>query len=155
MIDYCTCPASRISVITMTRTSSMINIFFYKNEGECANRVNQRLTVMLHVPRSGFPYYNLTPSWRGPLSVTRERTEQLCGLEPWAPPPVPRTLKCPIYVICACLCKVVSNTYCVVFLFCLFSYLTLSVFLDCTFLIAPSVFSNVYLKSQIYSQQML
>ena len=29
--------------------------------------------------------------------------------------------KCPIYVICACLCIVVSNTYCFMFLFCLYS----------------------------------
>jgi len=46
-----------------------------------------------------------------------------------------------------CLRTVVSNTYCVVFLFCLFHpvYPTLPVSLDCPFLIAPSVFSNVYL----------
>ena len=55
-----------------------------------------------------------------------------------------------IYVICVCLCIVVSNTYCVVFfnlfvfVLCLV-YPMLPVSLDCIFLIAPSVFSNVYL----------
>jgi len=38
---------------------------------------------------------------------------------------------------------VVSNTYCVVFV--LFVLVLLPVSLDCPFLIAPSVFSNVYL----------
>ena len=47
---------------------------------------------------------------------------------------------CLLYVICVCLRIVVSNTYCVVFLFCM-----LPVSLDCPFLIARSVFSNVYL----------
>jgi hypothetical protein len=82
---------------------------------------------------------------------------------------------CLIYVICVCLCTVVSNTYvypmlpvfldcpflvapsvfnvsvfCVVF-FALFSFVLclvspmFPVSLDCSFLIAPSVFSNVYL----------
>jgi hypothetical protein len=41
----------------------------------------------------------------------------------------------------------VSNTYCVVFLFC-FYRLVLPVFLDCPLLIALSVFSNVYLLRQ-------
>jgi len=51
-----------------------------------------------------------------------------------------------IYVICVCLCIVVSNTYCVVFLFLLrVVYLILPVSLDCPLLIALSVFSNVYL----------
>jgi len=51
-----------------------------------------------------------------------------------------------IYVICVCLCIVMSSTYCVVFLFCFSS--------SCQFLwivpllIAPSVFSNVYLRKQ-------
>ena len=53
------------------------------------------------------------------------------------------------YVICVCLRIVVSNTYCVVFLFCLSSscvpYPMLPVSIYCPFLIAPSVFSNVYL----------
>jgi hypothetical protein len=40
---------------------------------------------------------------------------------------------------------VVSNTYCVVFLFC-FSSSMLPVSLDCPFVIAPSIFSNVYLQ---------
>jgi len=40
-----------------------------------------------------------------------------------------------------CLRIAVSNTYCVVFLFCVL----LPVSLDCPFLIARSVFSNVYL----------
>jgi len=43
---------------------------------------------------------------------------------------------------------VVSNTYCVVFL--RLVYLMLSVSLDCPSWIAPSVFSNVYLKRLIY-----
>jgi hypothetical protein len=41
---------------------------------------------------------------------------------------------------------VVSNTYCVVFLFC-FSSSLISVSLDCPFLIAPSVCSNVYFNA--------
>jgi hypothetical protein len=49
------------------------------------------------------------------------------------------------YVICVCLRIVVSNTYCVVFLFCLSSscvpYPMLPVSIYCPFLIAPSVFS--------------
>jgi hypothetical protein len=55
-----------------------------------------------------------------------------------------------IYVICVCLHIVVSNTYCVVFLFCLPSscvpYMS-PVSLDCHFLIASSLFSNVYRKN--------
>ena len=46
--------------------------------------------------------------------------------------------------LCVCLRIVVSNTYFVVFLFCL-SLSMLPVFLDYPILIAPSVFSNVYL----------
>jgi hypothetical protein len=52
-----------------------------------------------------------------------------------SPPPG----SCLIFVISVCLCIVVSNTCCVV-------YLMLPVSLDCQFLIAPSVFSNVYLN---------
>jgi hypothetical protein len=53
---------------------------------------------------------------------------------------------CLIYIICVCLHIVVSNTYCVVFFFILsISLFLLPVSLDCPFLIAPSVFSNVYL----------
>ena len=58
---------------------------------------------------------------------------------------------CLIYVIFVCLRIVVSNTYCVVLLFCLsFSYgpyiyeRMLPVSLDCPFLNGHSVFSNVY-----------
>jgi hypothetical protein len=48
--------------------------------------------------------------------------------------------------ICVCLRIVVSNTYCVFVLFCFSSSCVpmLPVSLDCPFLIAPSVFSNVY-----------
>ena len=49
-----------------------------------------------------------------------------------------------IYIICVCLHSVVSNTCCVVFLFC-FTSSVLPVSLDCPILIAPVVFSNVYL----------
>jgi hypothetical protein len=53
-------------------------------------------------------------------------------------------------VICVCLCIVVSNTYCVVFLFCLSWLCVLCTqccqFL-CPFLIAPSVFSTVYFRT--------
>ena len=52
---------------------------------------------------------------------------------------------CLIYVICACLCIVASNTYCAVFLLCL-SCLVICVAsfsLDCQSLLAPSVFSSV------------
>ena len=42
----------------------------------------------------------------------------------------------------------VSNTYCVVFLFC-FSSSMLLLSLVCPFLIAPSVFSNVYFGSRL------
>jgi hypothetical protein len=48
------------------------------------------------------------------------------------------------YLRCLCLCIVVTNTYCVVFLFC-FSSSMLPFSLDCPFLIAPSIFSNVYI----------
>ena len=53
---------------------------------------------------------------------------------------------CLIYVICVCYRIVMSNTYCVVFLFCCLRlvYPMLSVSLDFPFLIAPSVFSNLY-----------
>jgi len=47
-----------------------------------------------------------------------------------------------IYVICVCLRTMISNTCCVVFV--LFSSSMLPVFLDCLFLISPSVFYNVY-----------
>ena len=53
---------------------------------------------------------------------------------------------CRIYVICVRLRIVVSSTYCVVFLcfVCLRPvYSMLPVSLDCPFLIAPSVFSNI------------
>ena len=57
---------------------------------------------------------------------------------------------CLIYVICFCLCIVVSNTYCVVFffVFLLLVYPMLPVLLDCPFFIALSVFSCVYLGIQ-------
>jgi hypothetical protein len=54
---------------------------------------------------------------------------------------------CRIYVICVCLRIVVSNTYCVMYLcfVCLRPvYPMLPVSLDSPFLIAPSVFSNIY-----------
>jgi hypothetical protein len=47
---------------------------------------------------------------------------------------------CLIYVICDYLRILVSNTYCVVFLFCF----TSSCVPYCPFVIAPSVFSNAY-----------
>jgi len=49
------------------------------------------------------------------------------------------------YLCCVCLHIVVSNTYCVMFLLCLV-YPMLLVSLDCHFLIAPAVFSNIYLN---------
>ena len=54
---------------------------------------------------------------------------------------------CLIYFICVCLRihVVVSNTYCAVFLFCQSS----SILPDCSFLIAPSVISNVYLHTYL------
>ena len=52
---------------------------------------------------------------------------------------------CLIYVICVCLRIVVSNTYCIVIFCLLILYHIMPVSLDCPFLIAPSVFSNVYL----------
>ena len=59
---------------------------------------------------------------------------------------------CLIYVISVGLCIVVSNAYCAVFLFvfvlCLV-YPMLPVSLDCPFLIAPLVFSNVYWSNSI------
>jgi hypothetical protein len=51
---------------------------------------------------------------------------------------------CLIYIICVCFRMVMSNTYCVVFLFCFSSSLILEVSLDCPFFISPSVWSNVY-----------
>ena len=59
---------------------------------------------------------------------------------------------CLIYVICVCFRIVVSNTYCVVFLFCLSSswvLLYVPVSLCCLFLIASSVFSKIYLNYTI------
>jgi hypothetical protein len=53
---------------------------------------------------------------------------------------------CLLYVICVCLRMVVSNTYCYVFLLCFSSSC-----MDWPFLIAPSVFSNVYLSGHIIS----
>jgi hypothetical protein len=52
-----------------------------------------------------------------------------------------------VYNVCVCLRIVMSNTYCAVFLFCFPSscFPMLLISLDCPFLIAPSVFSNVYL----------
>jgi hypothetical protein len=50
---------------------------------------------------------------------------------------------CLIYVFCVCLRIVVSKTYCVFFRL---VYPMLPVSLDCSFLMAPSVFSNVYLN---------
>ena len=54
------------------------------------------------------------------------------------------------YVICVCLCIVMSYTHCVVYFFIVLFvfvlrlvYLMLPVSLDCPLLIAPSVFSNV------------
>ena len=61
---------------------------------------------------------------------------------------------CLIYVICAYLRIVVSNTYCVVFccVFLRLVYPMLLVSLDCPFLIATSVYSNfLYLRDQIFS----
>jgi hypothetical protein len=52
---------------------------------------------------------------------------------------------CLIYVICVCLRIVVSNTYCVVVFIVFALCFMLTVYLDWPFLIAPSVFSNVYL----------
>ena len=49
---------------------------------------------------------------------------------------------CLICVFCVCFRIMVSDTYYVVFL--LFLRLVLPLFLDCPFLIAPLVFSNVY-----------
>ena len=62
------------------------------------------------------------------------------------PPVVCR--RCLIYVICICLHIVVSNTYCVVILFC-FSLSCVPYFAGfsgLSILISPSVFSNMYLS---------
>ena len=57
---------------------------------------------------------------------------------------------CFIYVICVCVRIVVSNTYCVVFLFCLslscVSYVASLFGLDCPFMITSSVFAKKSLK---------
>ena len=55
------------------------------------------------------------------------------------------------YVICVCLRTVVSNAYCVVFLFDVrrHVYPMLQVTLDCQYLIAPSVFFK-FLFNSIY-----
>ena len=59
------------------------------------------------------------------------------------------------YLHYLCLLIVVSSTYCVVFLFFFTSSSvlcpTFNVSLDCPFLIAPSVFSNIYLDVPIFS----
>jgi hypothetical protein len=60
---------------------------------------------------------------------------------------------CPIYVICICFRILVFNTYWFVFLFCCLClvYLMLPVSLDCTFVIASSLFSNLYLSLNLFS----
>jgi hypothetical protein len=58
---------------------------------------------------------------------------------------------CLIYVICVCLRIVVSNAYCFMFLLFFFHRLVCRVLpfsLDCPFLVAPSVFSNVYWRTK-------
>ena len=71
--------------------------------------------------------------------------------------------------LCVCLPIVVSNTYCAVFLFCFSSYCVpyvasfsvflrivypmLPVSLDCSFVIAISGLSNVYLPSAIFEHK--
>ena len=58
---------------------------------------------------------------------------------------------CFIYVICVCLCIVMSNTYCVVFLFCFSSSCVHYVvsFSGISICYCPSVFSYVYLLELI------
>ena len=55
---------------------------------------------------------------------------------------------CLTYVLCVCLHSVVSNTYCVVFLFCFSSSCVpyVASFSRFPILIVPSLFSNVYLQ---------
>jgi hypothetical protein len=56
--------------------------------------------------------------------------------------------------LCLCLCILMSKAYCVVFVFfvlCL-AYPILPVSLNCSFLITPSVFSNVYLSCVLCTQ---
>ena len=53
---------------------------------------------------------------------------------------------CFIYVTCVCLRRVVSKTYCVVFLL----YLSSSCVSGLSILITPSEFSNVYLRNRNY-----
>ena len=63
---------------------------------------------------------------------------------------------CLIYVICVCLCIVVSNTYCVVF--CIFRrlvYPMLPVSLNYPFLILSSVFSKVYLLDSMHTSPII
>jgi hypothetical protein len=57
------------------------------------------------------------------------------------------------YLHYVCLRIVVSNTYCVVFLFCFSSSYVPNVAssLECPFLIAPSVFSNIYLLKLLFN----
>ena len=57
-----------------------------------------------------------------------------------------------VYVICFCLRIVVSNTYCIVFLFCFPPSCVpyIASFSGCPFFIAPSVFSNIYLLLKMY-----
>jgi hypothetical protein len=65
---------------------------------------------------------------------------------------------CLIYVFCVCLRTVVSKhiLYCLFALFFLpLVYLMLPVYLDCPFLIAPSVFSNVYFRMSYFPQPFL
>ena len=58
-------------------------------------------------------------------------------------------------VICVCLHIVVSDTYCVMFLFCLSSSCVLYVadFSGLSIFSAPSLFSNVYLKGTLSGNQ--
>ena len=69
------------------------------------------------------------------------------------PPVVNKRALYLIYFNCVYLRIVVSNIYCVVlcFAFLRLVYLMLPVSLDCQFLIAPSVFSHVYLLKQPFN----
>jgi hypothetical protein len=62
----------------------------------CARSVTLSKHVTHYSLQSGFPYYNsISPIERTPLSATRGRTDQLCGLKPWELSPVPST---PLYL---------------------------------------------------------
>jgi hypothetical protein len=71
--------------------SLFVAAIFSKSTEEMDRSVGLSKHISHYDPQSGFAYYNLTtlPLRERPLSTTYGHAEQLCGLEPWEPSPVP------------------------------------------------------------------